>query len=58
VGAELDARQQGGHGGLVSRGQRIDIGVGKVGAVINTGRTQLYRELDARPGSELIAMHP
>ena len=42
----------------VSRaGQRVDVGVGQVGAVVGAGRAELDRELHARPGAELVGVH-
>ena len=47
AGGELDAGQQGGDG--VAAGQRVDVGVGQVGAVVDAGRAQLDGQR-ARPG--------
>ena len=55
AGAELDARQQGGD--RVAAGERVDVGRGEVGAVVDARRAEFDRELHARAGRELVAVH-
>ena len=52
---ELHAGQQRRHG--VAAGERLDVGVGEVGAVVDAGRAELDRELDARALAQLVAVH-
>ena len=55
AGGELHARQQ--RGDRVAAGQRVDVGVGEVGAVVDARRAELDRELHAGAGRELVAVH-
>ena len=43
---------------VVAAGQRVDVGVGQVGAVVGAGGAQLDRELHAGPGGQLVGVHP
>ena len=58
AGGELDAGQQRRDGVRPPR-QRVDVGVGQVGAVVDAGRAAARRRA-ARPGpgAELVAVHP
>ena len=43
---------------VLAAGQRLDVGVVEVGAVIDRGGSHLDRQPDAGSGAELVAMHP
>ena len=40
----------------LAAGERVDVGVGQVGAVVDRGGAELDRELHAGPGAELVAV--
>ena len=43
---------------VLRAGQRVDVGVGQVGAVVGGGGAGLHRDLHAGPGAELVGVHP
>ena len=55
-GRELRARQQGRD--RRRPGQRVDVGVGEVGAVVDAGRAELDGEPHARARAELVGVQP
>ena len=54
AGGEVGGGEKGGDG--VAVGERVDVGVGEVGAVVDRRRAELDGELDARAGAELVAV--
>ena len=55
-GREVCRREEGGDG--VAGGQRLDVGVVEVGAVVHRCRAHLHREPDPGTGAELVSVHP
>ena len=54
---ELDPGQQRGHGRAGGADERLDVGVGEEGAVVDARGPELDREPHARPRRELVAVH-
>ena len=57
-GRELDAREQRRHRRIRRCGERVHVGVGQEGAVIDAGCAELHRELNTGARPELVAVHP
>ena len=57
AGGELGAGQQGGHR-VAAAPERVDVGVGEVGAVVGGGRVEFDGELDAGAVAELVGVDP
>ena len=57
AGRELDPRQQRCHRRVRRADERLDVGVGQEGAVVDAGGAELDGQLDPGPVSELVAVH-